>query len=214
MTKSVLALFSLVSALVLAGCAAQIRTDHSGADAGRVVVGLGATEGTPFRSITLYYRRIDPNAAPGERRPVGAFTAHYGPTLMRAGQPRDYSNDKESGVVLVHSVPAGDYELHSYKADTGGGYFYPTQPFSIRFAVRAGEAVYLGNYQTNSFMGQDAQGQRALAGARYVVSNRIDSEVVLARTKMKDLPAAVSNATPDLRAATRNSLFVAAAGTR
>ena len=55
---------------------------------------------------------------------------------------------------------------------------------------------------------------RALAGARYVVSNRIDSEVVLARTKMKDLPAAVSNATPDLRAATRNSLFVAAAGTR
>lgn len=211
MTKSsIRVFFSLLCALVLAGCAAQIRGDHTGPDAGNVVIGLGAAESLPFQSVTLYYRRIDPQAVPGERRPIGQFALYRGLTLMRATQPRDYASEKESGVVLVHSLPAGDYELHTYKADLGNGYFYPTTTFSIRFSVRAREVVYLGNYQAQTLAGQNAYGQSTTAGARFFVSNRLDSELALARAKAKDLPATAYSAVPDLRGA-RDGRFVAAA---
>ncbi|MBI5719366.1 MAG: hypothetical protein HZC37_16990 [Burkholderiales bacterium] len=210
MTKSFLALFTFLSAAVLAGCAGQIRGNHSGADAGRVIVGLGAAEGTNFHAVTMYYRRIDPNAAPGDRRPVGSFTSYHGLTLMRATQARDYANDKDSGVVLVQSIPAGDYEMHSFKVDIGGGNYTPTAAFSVRFTVRPGEAVYLGNYQTYSAQWTDIHGRTVTGGPRFAVSNRLDSELALARAKAKDIPATVTNGMPDLRSL-RGPLFIAAA---
>lgn len=215
MTKSILAFLTLLSMLVLAGCAGQIRGDHRGADAGHVIVGLGAAEGSSFTAVTLYYRRIDPNAGAGERRPVGSFTSYHGLNLMRATQSHDYGDDKESGVVHVQSLAAGDYELHSYKADIGGGNYTPMAAFSVRFTVRPGEAVYLGNYQARRASRTDIHGRSVLGEPRFAVGSRLESEVALARAKAKDLPPRVVDATPDLRFA-RSGLFVSAtaAGSR
>ncbi|MBL8325591.1 MAG: hypothetical protein JNJ89_11605 [Rubrivivax sp.] len=210
MTKSMLALFTFAAAVLLAGCAAQIRGDHSGADAGRVVIGLGVAEDSNFHAVRMYYRRVDPSAAPGERRPEGTFTSYHGLTLMRATQARDYSNDKDSGVVLVQAIPAGDYEMHRFRLDVAGGNYTPTTTFSVRFTVRPGEAVYLGNYQVHTAKVTDIHGRATALGPRFAVANRFDSDLALARAKDTSLPAKATNGTPDLRLV-RSPLFVAAA---
>lgn len=167
-------LWALSCAALLAGCSAiGLQRDHTGADAGRVLIGIGAAENTSFSQYTLHYRRIgrEAEAAPFK----GAFVMHQRSVIHRAWQTRDYDVPGEAGIVVVQAIPAGDYEIYNFEiSDSGGTHTtraWSRHPFSIRFSVRAGEAVYLGNYQAN----------RIGAGALFVVSNRLDRKLAIAR---------------------------------
>lgn len=198
MNRLILALL----ALMLAGCAShEIRGDHAGPDAGHAMLALGAAAGTRALSSTLFYRRLQPNATSGARPPVGAFATRRSGLAAWAQliQGQDYADEKEAGVVLVQSVPAGEYEIFSFAFEDGTGTWRPRTGFSIRFTVRPGELVYLGNYQANAVTQMDIRGRMVPDGVRFVVSNRLERELALARAKVKALPASATNATPEPR---------------
>jgi hypothetical protein len=143
----------------------------------------------------LFFRRIADRALPRETQPVGAFSFAPGFTSTR-----DYKTSSDSGVVLVSSMPPGQYEIFSYEvyigSAVGATYFRPKEPFSIPFSVAPGQTVYVGNYQANRIDGTNLLGQRVMASPFFKISDRMDADYAFVKTSKPTLPAPAVNATP------------------
>jgi len=50
------------------------------------------------------------------------------------------------GNLIAAELPAGDYEINSWNVGSGAAAVRPTLPFSIKFHVTPGKAVYVGNF--------------------------------------------------------------------
>jgi hypothetical protein len=193
-----LRLLATVIALLLVGCAApdRVPTDYAGSDAGKVVLGIGATNGTSYSSYSLLFRKRGSSSA--EKSATGHFT--YYQTNMFYKQAADYQSSAESGVVLVRSLPPGDYEIYNFNIFFNGGTvqnnYGSRTDFSIPFSVKPGRATYLGNYQANKLTGKNFFGLSLPAGAVFVVADRLESELALAETKTKSQLGAAQDATP------------------
>jgi hypothetical protein len=199
------ALLSLT--LLLAACTATLPTSHVGPDAGNVVLGIGGVSAMRVTTYSLYFRRIADRSRPSDSQPLGRFA--FGPGF---GQPRDYSTAMEDGVVLVHSLPAGEYEIFSFQgyvgSNLGASYFGPKEHFSIPFAVVAGQTTYLGNFQANRVDGENAFKQPVMAALYFRISDRHAAELPLARTKVAALSSEhIRNHTP--RSAAGPSMLLA-----
>ena len=201
-------LVSLCAAF-LVGCAStsQMPSNYAGADAGQVVLGLGALNaGAAYSSYDLRFRRVDSAQADAA---VGNFT--YLSNNVFSSKKPDYQDSKETGVVLVKSLPAGKYEIYNFNIFLNMGMtqsnFSSRVPFSIPFTVKAGQVTYLGNYQANKLTAKNAFGLEIPAGAVFAVSQRQTTEVGIARALDATLPAAVENATP-VAANINNQFFV------
>ena len=74
--------------------------------------------------------------------------------------------------------------------------------FSIPFVVQPGKAVYLGNYQANVVWGRNIVGIPVTAGAFFVVEDRLQQDVQLARARTNPIPVAsqVESAVPSVAA--------------
>lgn len=186
----------------LAGCATvdRLPTDYAGHDAGRVVISMGAATGTSYSSYSLLFRKRGSDAA--ENKPVGRFT--YFQTNMFYKQTPDYHSGDEAGVVLIHSLPPGDYEIYNFDVFFNGGMvqknFFSKIDVSIPFSVRSGETTYLGNYQANRLTGHNIIGISIPAGAVFAVSDRLKDELPIAQVKSKGAVDTAKNATPDPKA--------------
>ena len=108
---------------------------------------------------------------------------------------------------LKKPVAIVGYSGHAYviidiflNAGTVTKNFGSKQNFSIPFTVKPGKVSYLGNYQANGIWGENMFGMSLAAGAVFVVSNRSESEVALARNKEPKLPGEVENFTPNVPA--------------
>lgn len=184
---------ALVFALLLAGCATvdHVPIDYAGPDAGKVVLGMGAAAGTSYSSYSLFFRKRVVSAN-GEKAAVAKFSYLQNSIFFK--QAPDYQSPLEAGVILVHSLPPGDYEIFNFDIHYDGGAiqknFGSRVDFSIPFSVKPGKATYLGNYQANKLTGKNFLGITLPLGAFFVVTDRLNLEFSIAETKTKaQLPA-------------------------
>jgi hypothetical protein len=197
MRKSILLLLPLA---FLGACASapRIPTDYAGADGGKVVVGIGAAAGTTYSSYALQFRKRGSAGAPAQQ---GSGRFIYFQTNLFSKQTPDYAANGESGVVLVESLPPGDYEIYNFDVFYNGGTiqknFGSKTDVSIPFSVKPGTTTYLGNYQANKLIGQNVLGMPLPAGARFIVSDRLASELPIAQAKAKTPLGTPENASPD-----------------
>jgi hypothetical protein len=196
MTKHLVLL--LIAALT--GCASidRVPTDYAGSDAGRVVVGIGAATGTSYSSYSLLFRKKGAASSSSDRPSIGRFVYFQTNTFYK--QAPDYQSADEAGVVLVQSLPPGEYEIYNFdiffNAGTVQNNYSSRAEFSIPFTVKPGEMTYLGNYQANRLTGKNFLGLSLPAGAVFVVSDRLNSELRIAEAKTKSTYGAASNKAP------------------
>jgi hypothetical protein len=198
MTRLLIAFF----VLIFYGCA-SIPTDYSGPDSGTVVIGLGATSETPNFSYSFLFRKRP--TMPDEKSSGGMGKFEFSTRAMYQKRTPDYKSWVDSGFVLVHSLPAGEYEIYNvnlvYNAGTVMGKVLSLKtPFSIPFSVKPGVTTYLGNYRSNQITGpNNLFGMPVPVGASFVVSNRTADDIAIAKGKSKSEIGEISDATPDVR---------------
>lgn len=187
-------LLGLASLLALSACSSmnRIPTNYSGTDAGYVVVGVGATTQTDYSHYTLLFRKS------GQPK-TGRFSY-----FSTKSSPTGYKANTESGVVEVHSLPPGNYEIYNFdiamKLGNGETHLTSKTDFSIPFTVRAGQVTYLGNYLANQITGKDVYGQPIPAGAVFVVEDREEHDLYLAAKLKPSLTSSVvTDATPRIK---------------
>lgn len=184
----------------LGACASvdSIPTNYAGADGGKVVVGIGAAPGTSYSSYALQFRKRV-NAGAAAQPATGRFI--YFQTNIFSRQTPDYTANGENGVVLVEALPPGDYEIYNFDVFYNGGTvqknFASKTDVSIPFSVKPGATTYLGNYQANKLTGKNLLGMPLPAGAVFIVSDRLATELPIAQAKAKAALGTPENATPD-----------------
>lgn len=209
------ALVALASSalLLLSACATPppvVPTDYKGQDAGYVVVGVGAANGTLNEGYSFRVRPADGTVVEPKSWGSARFV-YYQSNLFRSRAP-DYKNASEAGVVIVSTMPPGKYEVFNFDVFFNG---YPVSSnyssrtaFSNPFTVEPGKTVYLGNYQANALKGENLLGIAVAAGAVFVVEDRLDTDMALAKKQTQGLPAATVNAVPSVQAI-NNPYFIA-----
>lgn len=184
--------------LLLSACVSMpghINTNYAGSDKGTVLIGMGAAPGEMYRSYTFIF--IKTLTASENENDTGNFTyIPNGPF----GQKPDYVQGDEPGVVLVSTLPPGQYEIVNFSVHSSAGiyqvYDYSKKPFSIKFIVEPGKTTYLGNYQAVAIYGQNNFDSQS-GGVIFNVQNRADKDFSLAQKKKSNLPAISENSTPD-----------------
>lgn len=195
-------LFVSLFGLILTACATTIPRDYTGADAGQLVVALGASAETKYASYTLMYRKKGDKAQGMVR---------YLQDNMFFPTKRDFDDLSENGFVAVHSLPAGDYEIYNFDVFFNGGMvqtnFGSRQDFSIPFTIKPGKATYIGDFTAVGITGNNIFGLPVRNGAYFIVSDKQGRDLPVAREKMPSL-GSVEIAVPDA-AAVRNPFIQA-----
>lgn len=101
-----------------------------------------------FSSTNQHARWVAAGGEPSEGR--GTWSAIV--KGINSGEPLDIvEGNKPSGRLMSLRLPAGEYEVYSWKAvertPYGGMEYRPKKNFSHRFTVKSGEATYLGRMQ-------------------------------------------------------------------
>jgi hypothetical protein len=200
MTKSSRALFAAAAILGIAAAGASWSKelkDYSGDDAGFMVIAMGSGTSIESRAVsyTLNFRR---KGSPE----IGtiSFTPHR-PALPFLGTKRDFDEPNETGFVDVRKLAPGDYEIYRISAAMYGAIQWRWQPddeFSIPFTISPGVATYLGDFRGVSTSSRSAWslGAPLPTGAYFVVSNRADRDLPIARRKAPKLDQ-VNRAVPN-----------------
>jgi hypothetical protein len=139
--------FLVVMAVGLAACATRnIANDYALSDGANKGVVVGSiTYSGAYAGYEVHYRKVDDAAVRG--------FFHYGMNkylaMPRTGKSdiAEPGNPGVRGDLFAAELPAGEYEISSWEVSQGTtATSTPTQPVSIRFTVKPGEATYLGNY--------------------------------------------------------------------
>lgn len=190
-------LLALVLLLTACSTIERVPTDYKGADSGRVVVSIGATDKV-YSHYALLFRKRD-ETLPVEKRAIGQFN-YSGVSILPMMRRGDYNGPHGRGDVLVQTLPPGEYEIYSYKIHMYTGMaeatYWSNIPLSIPFSVKAGETVYLGNYTAYKQTGKNIIGIPVPAGAVFVVESRLSEDLAVARKKGETVPETVVDLTP------------------
>jgi hypothetical protein len=160
--------------------------DYQGADGGLLIYSAGSIA-IPI-NFAFRYKRI--------RTPAGAAISDWGGTIgcgcvgffsARAG---DYSG-RETGKVHIRRVPPGDYEVFDFGFGgwtPGGSVSWSSRTrFSIPFAIRPGEATYIGNFARAPSLGTPLRATLGAVGF-FVISDKSERDLAIARRRRPDLP--------------------------
>jgi hypothetical protein len=162
--------------------------DYAGEDAGFMVIAMGSGTSIESRAVsyTLNFRK---KGSPE----VGtiSFTPHR-PALPFVGTKRDFDEPNETGFVDVRKLAPGEYEFYGISAAMHGALQWRWQPedeFSIPFTISPGVATYLGDFRGVSTSRRSAWslGAPLPTGAYFVVSNRADRDLPIAKRKAPKL---------------------------
>lgn len=141
-TMTGLRLFAtLTLSLLLSACATQsvdnsyVPSEHSG----RGIAIVSVTYSGRYSGYSVIYSSLDKST-------TGRFQVGEAMALIPYIPKMDFETDAATGNVVAVELPAGSYEINDWHV--GSGYFHlrPARPFSIRFDVAPGKAVYLGNF--------------------------------------------------------------------
>jgi len=191
-----------VGVLGLSACV-TLPLDYSGADAGSVVVGFGV--GSKQKAFD-HYRIIVAREGDSKECLDGksANLVNQTPHAL-LGSRYDYSNADEEGVVLVRSLPAGNYAICDYRLSYAGSSINhmvsPMRPIYLPFTVVAGQTLYMGNFHAHTVYGRAAAGDTREPGSvAFVVTDRVREDMAFTRAKHPGLPATVVDGTLDVKA--------------
>lgn len=167
---------ALCLVLCMTICAA--RADYRGADRGYLVFSVSSL-GLKW-GFGLKYRRL------GDKDDAGELS-HEPDSLL---SPKEDFSGHEIGRVEIQNLAPGEYEIHSfdtgYQTGVSGVSVKNAEEFSIPFAIRPGEATYIGNFggvkliQDNMMHGIDR--------VYFVVSDRHERDMEIAKKRQPELP--------------------------
>jgi hypothetical protein len=186
-------LLAIVALLALPGCASSgfFSTNYEGKDTGYLVTSLGAQTGTVYNGYSLFFRKRD-----------GSYSGKvfWGQANMFEDRKLDFEGGGKAGIVDVTRIPPGDYELFNfqifYNAGTAQKWFSSKQDFSIPFKIRQGGGTYIGEFIAVGVKGQNFFGIEIPAGGYFVVSNKAERDIAIAKRKepaLRDVASAVAN---------------------
>lgn len=200
--KTVVRIFILlIAGIALSGCASMDNTvwvpesisKTSLSAYGTVFGSIG--KGGNNRSVTsrsLHYRAVG-------QKDTGEFRFNNGGLF---NSPVDFSEGAMQGSVFFVHLPPGDYEIFNVSFFENRGYFGTTtfsskQDFSIRFAVKEGHAVYLGEFLGHLVLGKNFLGIPVTAGGYFVVANKLRRDLAVLSTRGEKIaPDKVTNMVP------------------
>jgi hypothetical protein len=177
----------ILAAILLA---AGIASAHARDTDGKVVLGFGASPGTNFQICQLLFQSAD-----GEH---SDFTA-YIQTSPFFGTHRDFDDASENGAVKILSLPAGNWIIYNITLGNFPTAVTPLDGFAIPFTVKAGEAVYIGDYRAHGALWQ-SHGESSVQGVAFDVSDQSARDIAIAKRKDKNI-GDVTVAIPDIAAA-------------
>jgi hypothetical protein len=161
-------------------------SDYDGPDGGHLIFSVGTLR-IPM-NFTFRYRSVAP--APGSSRPwngviecrcVGFFSA-------RMANP-DYTGH-ETGKVMTHRLPPGDYEIHDFgfggTVGSSETTFSSGQRFVIPFTIRAGEATYIGNFARAPSLGTPLEPALGAKGF-FVISDKSERDLAITRQRFPNM---------------------------
>lgn len=105
----------------------------------------------------------------------------------------DFTEGSVKGNLFLLRLPPGEYELFNARFVSPGPLnsmttFTAKSDFSVPFVVTQGKATYLGEFITYSLTGKNFLGVTVPAGGYFVVSNKLDRDLVLLGKKGGTLP--------------------------
>lgn len=178
-------LFLLALCVLLAGCVSNpVHRGYKGQDAGVLIFSAGAI-GAPL-DVDFYYRKLGQPS--GYRTTGGDGSISYNPRLLLRGT-LDYTGH-EMGKVHVEHLEPGDYEVYTWSL-VGNGMVSELDlmphrgDFSLPFTIKPGQATYVGNFAAVAIGGE---GVPPGAIFYYVVSDKHERDIAIARQKEPNLP--------------------------
>lgn len=172
-------LVACLSTALLLGCAgpqvAKDATPESTKDRGIVVVSVTHDAETGRRASAQFV--IDKASGQFETR------------LLRSveqvmGIPKGSDFDEERGRVYVMDVEPGVHSVDSWQSAGDSVRIAPRNaPAPLRFEVKAGEVVYIGNLNLNHTTGRNLFGMSVVAGALPEVRDRSELDLAIAERK-------------------------------
>ena len=143
-----LRLLLLLAVAVLSACATpDVGSDYKlRTNSNEGVVAGSVTYNGRFSGYGVLYHQLPSGVS-------GRFETGQAMLIIPYIPKGDFDDDELKGTVFASALPAGDYEIFAWHVGSGPVHVRSTAPFSIRFRVEPGKAVYLGNFhftQTDS----------------------------------------------------------------
>ena len=131
----------IFSILFLSSCATtNVSKDfklEQGSNKG-LVVGSITYQGS-YSGYSVLYRQIPSGTS-------GRFQSGQSNVIIPYFPAGEFESLGIKGNLIAAELPEGDYEINSWSVGSGPASVKPTIPFSIKFHISAGKAVYLGNF--------------------------------------------------------------------
>jgi len=134
-------MIGLIGMLLATACATKsVKSDYVPAsESGKGVVSGSITYDGHYAGYRVWYRQIPEGES-------GFFEWGKGKILIPYFPSGDFEDQDVKGAIFAAELPAGTYELYRWSVECGAARITPTQPFSVRFTVEPGRAVYTGNF--------------------------------------------------------------------
>ncbi|WGO99128.1 hypothetical protein QFX18_03515 [Saccharophagus degradans] len=131
----------LILMFVVTGCATVNRavdTNYSLSSKGGTGLLIASVKYRgPVSGYKVYYKSVDENTN-------GSLEAGAGVMLIPILPKSDFST--VNGKLEVQELPAGEYEINSWRVVGGYVNVVPATPFSIKFKIEPGKATYIGSF--------------------------------------------------------------------
>jgi hypothetical protein len=166
-------------------------TNYKGEDAGYLVLGIGATPKSPLLSYALIIK----NTTGGR---TARMFIHHG----FVWDTPEYNNEFGVGIVEVLTLQPGKYELCNYSVNSvsgaGSKEQFSRKDFSVPFEVKAGETVYLGNFEARIDFYEGLFGIEAAEWTGFKVRTIPEHDLKIAHEENNKIStSAFINVTPD-----------------
>ncbi len=167
----------------------SIDTNYRGPDAGTLIFSTSTL--TISMNFTFYYKKRSDVRDVKSRYGAGEIDCRcVGFWRAKMSDP-DYDTGYENGKVQIQHLPPGDYDVYTFTfggSDILGSYsWYPSRGFSIPFTIKPGQATYIGNFARAPSLGTSFEANLGAAGY-FVVSDKHDRDIAIARKKDPNLP--------------------------
>jgi hypothetical protein len=196
-------IFAILPLLLIVGCvetgplsgppgapfanSGRLSGTYAGADAGYLVMALAARSDTEYSAYTIMFRSID-------RASEGGVWWGQENALDRR---REIDDAGETGIVDVRRLPPGKYEIFNFDILYYNGLvprrWRSEQDFSIPFTIAPGRTTYVGEFMAVKLTRRNIIGATLSNGAYFVLSDKSDRDVAIARQKEPGLGEATDS---------------------
>jgi hypothetical protein len=178
----------LAATLSLAGCVSAQKVDSSfdlksiGGNEGIIVASMVQDRSgwTSYSNVGFLYRDKDGN--------------NRGRVAYSAGLPGFNVGQRESDIVKVYKLPAGQYEFYDFDmfigSPVGTTEFSAREEYSIPFTVKPGQVTYIGEIKLIPRTGRNIFGLPIPGGGRFILSDQRSRDMALLRANYPNFAAA------------------------